>query len=172
MLVYNYSPVDGAVLGTSEADESPLEPGVWLIPAFATDVPPPAAEAGQAAVWTGEAWLLVDDHRGETVYSTADGSELIIQSVGALPEDVTTEPRPSPLHVWADGAWTLDVERHAAARRAERNRRLDACLWTIARDSPLSEATQDAWIDYRDALRALDLSGDEWPTAPDEEVPA
>lgn len=41
MNIYHYHPTSGDYLGTGAADESPLEPGVYLIPAHATENPPP-----------------------------------------------------------------------------------------------------------------------------------
>ncbi|MGA4187809.1 phage tail protein, partial [Ralstonia nicotianae] len=39
--VYHYDPTTGEYAGSSPADHSPLEPGVVLIPAHATDQAPP-----------------------------------------------------------------------------------------------------------------------------------
>ena len=44
--VYAYHPVTGAFIGTTEADESPLEPGVYHLPAQTTDQKPPRARKG------------------------------------------------------------------------------------------------------------------------------
>lgn len=44
--VYAYHPETGVFLGTTEADESPLEPGVFLLPAFSTEQKPPRARRG------------------------------------------------------------------------------------------------------------------------------
>ena len=49
----------GLLVGETVADESPLEPGVWLIPAGCTLVAPPAEPAGQRARWNGVDWELV-----------------------------------------------------------------------------------------------------------------
>lgn len=50
----------GMYAGETDAYESPLEPGVWLMPAGAVDVAPPAEwPAGQHPRWTGSAWELI-----------------------------------------------------------------------------------------------------------------
>lgn len=59
MLIYNYNE-DGFFTGTDEADESPLEPGVFLLPALATIIAPPNLMANQKALFDGEAWVAVD----------------------------------------------------------------------------------------------------------------
>jgi len=46
-------------LGETEADESPLEPGVWLMPAGAVSLEPPTPVEGQWPRWNGEGWELV-----------------------------------------------------------------------------------------------------------------
>jgi hypothetical protein len=47
----------GYFVGITDADESPLEPGVWIIPGGAVDVAPPLVPQGQRARWNG-AWAL------------------------------------------------------------------------------------------------------------------
>ena len=59
MQIYHYSSADGRPLGAGVADPSPLEPGAWLIPAFATATPPPEPPAGHYIVWEGSAWATM-----------------------------------------------------------------------------------------------------------------
>lgn len=47
---------NGYFAGEAVADESPLEPGVYLVPAGCVDAPPPKVADGMCARWTGEAW--------------------------------------------------------------------------------------------------------------------
>lgn len=55
--------------------------------------------------------------------------------------------------------------------RAERDRLLTACDWTMVSDTPLSDAESKAWSDYRQALRDIpqtfnDPNNVVWPKAP------
>lgn len=59
MKIYHYDDV-GIFHGESEADESPLEPGVFLIPANATAIKPPAPDAGQKVIYQAGVWTVVD----------------------------------------------------------------------------------------------------------------
>lgn len=59
--VYHWHPTTLFLCGVSEADGSPLEPGVFLIPAHATTLPPPAADtvpSGHVVMWdiASEQW--------------------------------------------------------------------------------------------------------------------
>jgi hypothetical protein len=56
--VYQYD-ATGAYVGTTDADESPLEPGVWLLPARTTETEPPGCGADQMQQWIGAAWQVV-----------------------------------------------------------------------------------------------------------------
>jgi hypothetical protein len=58
MKVFHFHPETGALLGESTADESPLEPDTWLIPAHATTTTPPAAGNGEQALWIDGAWQV------------------------------------------------------------------------------------------------------------------
>lgn len=105
--VFHFDAVHGALLGQSAADASPLEPGVWLVPAYATLVPPPMVGEREVPVWDGSAWATLPDWRGVALFSTADGSPVQIDRPGQSPQDVgaTPTPRPDDGHVWHDGAW-------------------------------------------------------------------
>jgi hypothetical protein len=50
---------EGYLIGVTEADESPLELGVFLLPADAIDVPVPSIPEGQRAKWIGT-WIFDD----------------------------------------------------------------------------------------------------------------
>ena len=60
MKIYNYNSENGYFVGESLADESPLEPGVYLIPAHATEIVAPKATEGKVAVFVNNAWELQD----------------------------------------------------------------------------------------------------------------
>lgn len=50
----------GLCVGATVADESPLEPGVWLLPARSTLVPPPDEwPEDKWPRWNGAAWELI-----------------------------------------------------------------------------------------------------------------
>jgi hypothetical protein len=50
---------DGYFTGPTEADASPLEPGVYLIPAGAVEIAPPPVGPDKAARWVNGVWLIV-----------------------------------------------------------------------------------------------------------------
>jgi hypothetical protein len=56
MKIFHYHSGTGVYLGSGLADESPLEPGVWLVPAHATSTAPPKAQAGKQQVWINGTW--------------------------------------------------------------------------------------------------------------------
>ncbi len=60
--IYHYHPESGVLNGVADADESPLEPGQYLIPAYATEIPPPIVADGQLqlAVFDGANWVVRD----------------------------------------------------------------------------------------------------------------
>jgi len=50
---------DGYFVGLTNADESPLEPGLFLIPGDCIEAEAPTVSEGKRAKWNG-AWLLED----------------------------------------------------------------------------------------------------------------
>jgi hypothetical protein len=57
MKVYHYDEKTGELLGDGDARPDPMEPGRWLIPAFATTVAPPEAQEGKMRCFDGSAWV-------------------------------------------------------------------------------------------------------------------
>ena len=96
MQIYNYDGTTGEYLFTSLADLSPLEKGVYLIPANATTLAPPTAQVGYARVFGGSTWVQIRDLRG-TKYWLSDGSENIMSTLGALPSGASVIPPDLPL---------------------------------------------------------------------------
>lgn len=88
-------------------------------------------------------------------------------------EWVTREERPDMYYYWSNGAWVFDAERFDRDLRVERSRRLAACDWTQANDSPLSDAKRVEWSAYRQELRDFPSINEcqvwseiEWPVMP------
>lgn len=59
MKIYHYHPNSGSYLGHSIADQSPLEENIYLIPAYATLLPPLAVGEGEQNRFDGTAWQVV-----------------------------------------------------------------------------------------------------------------
>jgi hypothetical protein len=53
-----FEPQTGEYLGATLAQRSPLEDGVYLLPANATFTDPPASAGERWPCWTGTAWEL------------------------------------------------------------------------------------------------------------------
>lgn len=58
--VYHYDESTGEYLGDGIARPDPMEPGRWLIPAWATTVEPPEPQEGRVRCFDGTAWVYVD----------------------------------------------------------------------------------------------------------------
>lgn len=101
MNIYHYHPENGQFLGTSEADESPLEPGVFLVPAYATADAPPSVEEGHRAVWNNGSW-----------------------SVEPIPEPIP-EPEPEPIPITWD---TVRAQRNSLLTQCDWTQLADAPL--------------------------------------------
>ena len=132
--VYNYDPRTRIYTGASQADESPLEPGVFLIPAHATSQPPPgwikaegaaiphdayaALMAGKLERFTsaGE-WECIDDVRG--VWYDTDGQPVKVSDLDADVSQLTREAPPDATYKLVNGKWEQCPDKAAAAKKAE-----------------------------------------------------
>ena len=92
MKIYHYHPITGEYLGEGIADESPLEKGVFLIPANATGKKPPKHAEGKATVFKDE-WEHVEAEivAEKDIDNTSPSTETAFQKVARLLETVSTE---------------------------------------------------------------------------------
>lgn len=86
MIIYSYNKETFEFTGTFNASESPLEPGVFLIPAYSTDVEPnevPGTEEALVFDTEQNTWSKVPDYRGIT-FSVVDAESSIFQKLATL----------------------------------------------------------------------------------------
>lgn len=86
--VYVYDAKTGEYLFSENAEKSPLEKDVYLLPANATFLAPPDTRKNQAAVFVGGMWKLVPDYRTEKVFSRETGSEIKLELGSELSSSV------------------------------------------------------------------------------------
>lgn len=80
----------------------------------------PQPKPGYAWGWIEGKAAEVPDLRGE-YFDTQTGEQLQHNMLGALPDFLTDQPRPSREHSWADGKWELGLESLHTQRTAEIN---------------------------------------------------
>lgn len=93
MKIWHLNPTTNEYLEPGLADESPLEPGVYLIPAHATTVEPPPVNDREAAICVDGVASVVPDWRGYR-YWLPDGSRHAIHELGIVPPGEATEFAP------------------------------------------------------------------------------
>jgi|LakMenEpi03Aug12_release.lakeMendotaPanAssembly.Ray.scaffolds.fasta_scaffold313623_2 hypothetical protein len=60
MKIYHYDSMSKIFIGTGFADESPLEPDVWLLPAHSTEFEPIETQDGKIQAFIDNKWVLID----------------------------------------------------------------------------------------------------------------
>lgn len=131
MKIYNYHPETGEYLGKEDADESPLEPGKFLVPAHATKKKPPIVDDHQMPVFSEGQWSVVPDLRGFD-YWLPDGSKHRVMALGeALPDEALTEDPLPP------------AERHNEKIDAQRRIRYQADVDPFVIESLVKKAMGD-----------------------------
>lgn len=114
MKIYNYDGISGEYLGQSEAQKSPLEEDVYLIPANATDKQPIAYKNGYAVCFKEGTWQYVKDERGKTYYD-ANNNEVKITKLDQDTSALSETPKEPPIEQLREAKtaelarWTHDM---------------------------------------------------------------
>ena len=133
MNAYKYDSQTGEFVHEGLCQESPREPGQFLIPANATTVSPPEEQAGKARVWDGSAWGYVTDNRGKTMYSVDDSRQTSVMS-NVLGEDVpegwtlTPPPDADNKYTFVGGQWVEQSVEETGRNALEQLQNLPAHL--------------------------------------------
>jgi hypothetical protein len=178
LTIYNFDAVSGEFTGST--DEF-LVPGVGL-PANACTSAPPSLDAGQVAIFRNGEWVTEPDHRGETVYSEADGSEVMVTETGDYPTGTTTLKPSSDFDAWDGKKWVTDTDARRVANVAEAARHKaelisQANSTTQAWQTQLSlgiitetdRASLTVWMKYIQMVQTVDVSAApdiSWPQMP------
>lgn len=106
----------GIYMGVTVADLSPKEAenGVYLMPAGCVDTAPPEDKKGFVAKWTGDNWDYLENHIGETVYSTKTKEPKKIGELGEIPQGYTSIKPQSGHEEWDGKAWVIPPEKLTA----------------------------------------------------------
>ncbi|MDH2927367.1 hypothetical protein [Lonepinella koalarum] len=72
---------------------------------------PPNVKNGFAIVRENNSWQYVEDHRGETVYSTVDRSSFEIKELGKIPENYTAVKPENDYCDWNGMQWVINAEK-------------------------------------------------------------
>ena len=128
MQIYHYHPATGVLLYASDADQSPLEENVFLIPANATDIEPPVAHANQVPVFSAGAWMLEPDFRGQTWFNTASGQPEMVSVIGQPADCLTVQAPATQFDKWDGSKWVTDTAAQKAATDATNNAQIKAQL--------------------------------------------
>ncbi|WP_234096213.1 tail fiber assembly protein [Citrobacter portucalensis] len=153
------------------------------MPGNSTDIDPGEMVAGKVFLFTGSGWKQDEDHRGETVYSTADTSSSTVNYIGPVRKGYTTVAPSGPYQKWDGKKWVTDTDAQNAADVEAANQNMAALLaeaqgkisfWqTELQLGIISDEDKEsliAWVQYIKAVQVIDTSpapNINWPVKPE-----
>lgn len=182
--VYYYDPLTGEYKGWS--DEY-INIGVSL-PGCSTELEPQEYVKGKVPVFAKTKWVLKEDHRGETAYATSDRRAEIVDYIGPLHEGFTFDAPATKFDKWDGSKWVADSEAQRAYDISAADSRQQTLInqansfmntkqWpgkaAIGRLRGEELIQYGNWLDYLDALEAVDTSSAPeiiWPAPPSQQV--
>jgi len=123
--VYLYDE-NGLFTGTYNAQESPLDPGIYIAPNLSTDIKPIHTDKTWPKFANG-AWSNIPDNRG-MAWDKDSGVQVEYKELGYLPNNLTAIAKPSGFYKWSGNTWVVDL---AAAKIAKAAEIKSACASTI-----------------------------------------
>lgn len=178
---FYFDPVTGEYTGWS--DEY-INVGVSM-PGNSTDIEPGEAVAGKVSLFTGTDWQLEEDHRGVTVYSLENKTPSVVDYIGPFKEGFVAAEPSSMFDKWDGKKWVKnakaehtalvsDTEAQKQYLITQANDYINRKQWpgkaVTGRLIDTEKAQYFLWLDYLDALEAVDTSSApdiNWPVPPE-----
>jgi hypothetical protein len=157
LTVFLFDVITRAFAGTYDAQESPLEPGVFITPTHSTEESPPAVGDFEVAVRNIEntAWSVEVDLRGETYYDQTTGLPVVIDFIGTPPANLAATP-PPPTTAQLIAIATEEKARLTNLANVQISILTDATDPDIVDDpDPADAALLVLWKKYRQDLRKV-----------------
>lgn len=163
---------DGFIEREIKCQESPLQPGVFLIPRGAVSKALPPLASNETVSWDGSTWRVVPDFSGKNYYSKGDGALKIFKKGESFSDLYIDVAPPSDLSFpsWNGSSWEQNHERHAqylkSTKRALRISYLEATDKYLVSDYPASHGELELVKKYRTYIRDLPQKHKDWYAYP------
>jgi len=190
MNIYNFDQITGEYLGKDVADESPLEPGIYLIPALSTLTSPPETAENEAAIFdrNSNSWSVVADYRIVSLWDKTTATQ-VAAALGKNPDELNaTQIEPTieyPKWNEASTSWVTDEDAQLSAITSAASAEIEKLLITATNKiSPLQDAVDlgiatetentslTAWKTYRVLVNRVTSQAGypteiDWPPMPE-----
>lgn len=135
MNVYSFNQNTNEYIGQDVADESPLEPGIYLTPALSTLISPPETAENEAAIFdrNSNSWSVVADYRIVSLWDKTTAAK-VAAALGKTPDELNaTQIEPTidyPKWDEASTSWVTDEDAQLLAITSAANAEIENLLTT------------------------------------------
>lgn len=140
MDIYNFNKETKEFISKTIAMESPLEKGVFFIPANATIIKPLDTKENFAVCFNEnkEEWEYIEDNRNITIYSITTKEPSIVDYLGAIKNGFTLD-KPTEFDKWGNNTWIKDIEKIKVSKLLVINTECNKAIISGFKSSALGE---------------------------------
>ncbi|CAM7700694.1 Tail fiber assembly protein [Morganella morganii] len=130
----------------------------------------------------GKRWLHVEDHRGKTAYDKTTKEKVLINNVGALPDNLTLLEPQTPFDIWNGKKWVTDkvakkksdiamaeAQKQVLIAEANQNIQMWQTQLMLGIITEEDKTSLKEWMQYVQKVQATDVSAApdiHWPVKP------